>query len=60
MKFMLKFGKNEGWEDINNFTLANAIYNMCIKHKVLLDVEIIAKMLLLQCKKFVEVEDNGN
>ena len=57
MKLMLKFGKNEGWEDINNFTLANAIYNVCIKNNVFLDVEIIARMLLLQCGKVGEVDE---
>ena len=57
MKLMLKFGKNEGWEDINNFTLASAIYNVCIKNKGFLDAEIIAKMLLLQCEKVGEVEN---
>ena len=57
MKLMLKFGKNEGWGDINNFTLASAIYDACIKHKGILDAEIIAKMLLLQCGKVGEAEE---
>lgn len=70
MKLQIWFDENETACDTNNFTIANAINKLCIENNRsigyckqepdYLDVEIIAKMLLLQCKKFGEVEDNGN
>ena len=66
MKLQICFDENETGLDINNFTMANAINKLCIENNMsigyckqepdYLDVEIIAKMLLLQCEKVVEVE----
>ena len=67
MKLQICFDENETGLDLNNFTMANAINKLCIENNRstgfckqelnYLDVEIIAKMLLLQCEKVVEVEE---
>lgn len=67
MELKIWFDENETSCDINNFTIANAINKMCIANNksigfceqepAYLDVEIIARMLLLQCEKVVEVEE---
>lgn len=68
MKLQIWLDENETACDTNNFTIANAINKLCIENNGSickqkaehLDVEIIAKMLLLQYEKVGEVEDNGN
>lgn len=65
MKLHIFFEQDETGLDLNNFTMANAINKLCIEHNRsigyckqelnYLDVEIIAKMLLLQCG--VEVDE---
>ena len=64
MKLHFDLEEHEIGYDINNFTVANAIYKACIESRIaryklqssLLDAEIIAKMLLLQCEKDGEEE----
>lgn len=67
MKLQILLDENETACDTNNFTIANAINKLCIESNKsigfcgqepdYLDVEIIAKMLLLQCEKVGEVEE---
>ena len=67
MKLQIWFDENETARDLNNFTMANAINKICIENNNsirfckqdlnYLDIEIIAKMLLLQCEKVGEVEE---
>lgn len=67
MELKIWLDENETGCDTNNFTVANAINKLCIESNKsigfckqepdYLDVEIIAKMLLLQCKKVGEVKN---
>lgn len=67
MELKIWCNDNETGRDINNFTIANAINKLCIESNRsigyckqepdYLDVEIIAKMLLLQCGKVGEAEE---
>lgn len=56
IQFILSKEETNDFNPVNNFTVANAIYNACIESnmsiaekKSNIDARTIAKMLLLQC-----------